>query len=168
VDPLRWTRILLIGFVVGLVVSGVTAFPLPQEVTLLAQWMGARSGHAGGLVGWIAQVRDGLLATQSQYPFLFYGTDWLAFGHLVIALAFYGPIKDPVRNIWVIQWGILACIGVIPLALICGSIRGIPFEWRLIDCSFGLVGLFPLVACLKMARGLEKGPNPSSISEGPQ
>ena len=36
--------------------------------------------------------------------------------------------------------GIAACLAVIPLALICGPIRGIPFYWRLIDCSFGVIG----------------------------
>ena len=27
-----------------------------------------------------------------------YGTDWLAFAHITIAVAFLGPLKDPVRN----------------------------------------------------------------------
>jgi hypothetical protein len=58
---------------------------------------------------------------------LAYGTDWLAFAHLVIAIAFLGPLKDPVRNIWVVEFGMIACLLVIPLALICGPIRGIPF-----------------------------------------
>jgi len=145
---LRSVRILLVGFVIGLVISGATAFPLPQEVAWLAQATSAQTG-AGGLSGWIAQVRDGLNATESAYPFLFYGTDWLAFAHLVIAILFIGPIRDPVKNVWVIQWGAIACILVIPLALICGAARGIPFEWRLIDCSFGVVGIIPLIVCLR-------------------
>ena len=64
------------------------------------------------------------------------GTDWLAFGHLVIALFFVGPWRHPVANAWVLKAGLVACAGVIPLALICGPLRGIPFYWRLIDCSF--------------------------------
>jgi hypothetical protein len=157
VDPRRRIRILLIGFVIGLVLSGVTAFPLPQEVNMLANWMGAKPGVTStGMLAWIVQVQDGLQATDAKYPFLFYGTDWLAFGHLVIAAAFYGPIKDPVKNVWVIQWGMIACVGVIPLALICGSIRGIPFEWRLIDCSFGIVGIVPLWVCLRDVRRIEQ------------
>jgi len=28
--------------------------------------------------------------------------------------------------------------------MICGPIRGIPFYWRLIDCSFGVFGFIPL------------------------
>jgi hypothetical protein len=46
--------------------------------------------------------------------------------------------------------GLVACAGVIPLALICGPIRGIPFYWRLIDCSFGIFGAIPLLICLKL------------------
>ena len=42
----------------------------------------------------------------------------------------------------------LACAGVIILALVCGPIRGIPVFWTLIDCSFGIVGAIPLVYCL--------------------
>jgi len=51
------------------------------------------------------------------------------------------------RYIWVINFGLIACAGVIPLALICGPVRGIPFYWQLIDCSFGVVGFIPLWIC---------------------
>jgi hypothetical protein len=44
---------------------------------------------------------------------------------------------------------------VIPLALICGSIRGIPFYWRLIDGSFGVIGLIPLIYCLRQLKLVE-------------
>ena len=40
--------------------------------------------------------------------------------------------------------GMIACMLVVPLALICGPLRGIPFFWRLIDCSFGILGFIPL------------------------
>ena len=73
-----------------------------------------------------------------------YGTDWLAFAHLVIAVAFIGPLLDPVRNRWVITFGMIACVMVLPLALICGPIRGIPLYWQLIECSLGVFGIIPL------------------------
>lgn len=75
---------------------------------------------------------------------LAYGTDWLAFAHLLLAALFWGPYRDPVKNIWVIEFGMGASLAVIPLALICGTVRGIPFFWQLIDCSFGLI-CFPLL-----------------------
>lgn len=82
----------------------------------------------------------------------FYGTDWLAFGHVVIALAFIGPLRDPWRNRWVAEWGILACVLVIPWALVFGPLRGIPFFWRLIDASFGFGGLALLLPAYRLIR----------------
>ena len=126
---------------------------------MLSNWFGvpegARPGNYSGLTMWIVQVRDALNFTEDRFPFLFYGYDWLAFAHLVIALIFIGPLKNPVRNIWVIQWGMLACGLIIPLAMICGSVRGIPFGWRLIDCSFGVVGIVPLYLCHRWIGKLE-------------
>jgi len=148
----------LVGFIVGLVLSGLTAFPLPEELRLLTHWLGVPAGAnpAGyaGLTAWVVTVRDALNATEDKFPFLFYGYDWLAFAHLVIALLFIGPLKDPVRNIWVIEWGLIACALVPVLALICGPLRGIPFGWRLIDCSFGVVGIVPLYLCYRWTKEL--------------
>ena len=108
------------------------------------------------LTEWIDRVRDALIATNDAYPFLAYGTDWLAFAHLVIAVAFIGPLRDPVRNIWIVQFGMIACIGVIPLALIAGAIRGIPVGWQLIDMSFGVIGIIPLIIVYRLIRRLER------------
>jgi hypothetical protein len=112
----------------------------------------AESTH---LLSWIERVSDGLSITNARYPFLAYGTDWLAFAHLVIAVAFIGPVVEPVRNKWLITFGLIACVGVIPLALIAGAIRGIPLPWRLIDCSFGIFGCVPLLICRSSIRALE-------------
>jgi len=54
----------------------------------------------------------------------------------------------------VLIFGLIACAGVIPLALIAGQIRGIPIYWRLIDCSFGVFGAIPLLLCLRWVRQL--------------
>lgn len=143
---IRW---LLTGFVVGLIISGLTAFPLEWELKTAAKILGATPAttidNTTGLLHWIIRVRDGLVDTYARYPFIAYGTDWLAFAHIVIGVAFIGPLRNPVKNIWVIEWAIVACVLVIPLALICGPIRGIPFYWRMIDCSFGVVGIVPLL-----------------------
>src|SRR5262249_12268406 len=79
-----------------------------------------------------------------QYPFLAYGTDWLAFGHVAIAVAFIGPLRDPIKNLWVVEFGMLACLLVIPWTLIFGPLRGIPSFWMLIDMSFGMIGIIPV------------------------
>ena len=144
-------------FIVGLVFSGITAFPLETELRAFANWIDADARAAtSGFARWIVQVRDGLIHTNAKYPFLAYGTDWLAFAHLVIAVAFIGPLRDPVRNVWVVQFGMIACAMVIPLALIAGEARGIPFGWRLIDCSFGVFGIVPLWICYREIRKLER------------
>jgi hypothetical protein len=156
----RRIRLWLGLFIVGLILSGLTAFPLQTEVDWLtgAVQRSPLAGFAGSthLLPWLERVNTALSATDAQYPFLAYGTDWLAFAHLVIAVAFIGPWRDPVRNRWVLEFGLIACAGVIPLALIAGQVRGIPFGWRLIDCSFGVVGAIPLLACLRLVRTVEQ------------
>ena len=144
---LRRARGLLVLFVVGLVLSGLTALPIKAEADLLQRVVGEGSPTESWwpqLAQWISLVQRGVAESHQKYPFLFYGTDWLAFAHIVIAIAFIGPLRDPIRNIWVVEFGMIACILVIPVALICGPIRGIPFFWRLIDCSFGVIGILPL------------------------
>lgn len=144
----RRIRALLGFFIACLVVSGLTAFPLESEMRLLGSILGidpiVDPQTYGGLRYWVAYVGQGLRESYARYPFLGYGTDWLAFSHLVIAVAFLGPLRDPVRNVWVITFGMVACVGVIPMALIAGAIREIPWGWRLIDCSFGVFGIIPL------------------------
>jgi hypothetical protein len=148
-------RLLLTLFIAGLILSGVTAFPLESELGLLTRWFHADlAAPDGSLRWWIARVNQALAETGRTHSFLAYGTDWLAFGHIVIALFFIGPWLDPVRNGWVLKVGLVACAGVVPLAMICGSIRGVPLYWRLIDCSFGIFGAIPLLICLKLAARL--------------
>jgi len=156
-DSLHKIRFWLTIFIVGLVLSGVTAFPLQFELGLTVRIAAAvhLGVHTPSLNGWLVRVSQAVGDTNSHYPFLAYGTDWLAFGHLVIAVAFVGPWLDPVRNKWFITFGLIACAGVIPLALIAGPIRGIPFYWRLIDCSFGVIGCIPLLLVRRHIRCLE-------------
>ena len=159
-DHLRRIRCWLAIFIVGLILSGMTAFPLQTELGWLISLFHSSAlqaiAQSTGLLQWIERVNDALRDTNALYPFLAYGTDWLAFAHLVIAVAFIGPYIDPVRNKWVITFGLIACAGVIPLALIAGQIRGIPLQWRLIDCSFGVFGALPLLICRRSILALER------------
>ena len=152
---LLWIRFWLLTVIAGLVVSGATAIPLVREVGFLYRAVHSRAIFGPEIREWIQAVYAGLLDTNARYHFLFYGTDWLAFGHFVIAIGFIGPMRDPVRNIWVIQFGVIGCLLVIPYALIFGAIRGIPFWWRLIDCSFGVFGLIPLLLALRGTKRLQ-------------
>ncbi|MER5308954.1 hypothetical protein ABT034_14305 [Streptomyces sp. NPDC002773] len=156
---LKRIRVWLIVFVVCLVLSGVTAFPLVTELRYLDAsldgWAAPVAELLPGLAEWIDRVRGGLEAADEQAPYLLYGTDWLAFAHLVIAVAFYGAYRDPVRNIWVVEFGMIACVGIVPLALICGPIRGIPFWWSVIDMAFGVIGILPLLHVRRLIKRLE-------------
>ncbi|MEU9981276.1 hypothetical protein [Streptomyces sp. NPDC050856] len=156
---LRRIRAWLAFFIVCLVLSGATAFPLVTEMRFaegaLTTWAAPVAETFPGLLEWVGRVRAGLDAADARHPFLLYGTDWLAFAHLVIAVAFYGPYRDPVRNIWVVEFGMIACAGIVPLALICGPIRGIPFWWSLIDMSFGVFGVIPLLVVHRLIKRLE-------------
>jgi hypothetical protein len=149
-------RALLWVFIFGLVISGVTAIPLETELRFLTR----SAGGASGAARWFLKIRDALVETNAKFPFLAYGTDWLAFGHFVIAIAFIGPLRDPVKNIWVVEFGMIACVLVVPFALVMGDIRGIPFGWRLIDCSFGVFGIIPLWLCRRQIRALARPANP--------
>ncbi len=74
----------------------------------------------------------------------------------MIALAFVSVWRDAVRNIWIVEWAMLACVLVWPLAFICGPLRGIPLGWRIVDCLFGVFGLIPLWIGRRDILGLEK------------
>lgn len=149
----KQVRTLLAVFIVLLILSGITAFPIETELVLLIEY---KSLLPEGMQAWLMKIYDAVSNTNRTYPYLSYGTDWLAFAHLVIAVAFIGPLKDPVKNIWVIEFGMIACVMIFPLAFICGPIRGIPFFWQLIDCSFGVFALIPLYICYRKIRLLEK------------
>lgn len=152
-------RISLGFFIFGLVISGLTAFPLETELKFLCEIIGISNaqnyGNLHGIYHWIAYVSHGLTDTYSKYPFIGYGTDWLAFGHLVIAMFFVKPLLHPSGNLWVLKCGLIACAAIIPLALLAGEVRQIPMYWRLIDCSFGIFGAIPLLYCLWQAKKLE-------------
>lgn len=143
-------------FIGGLVFSGVTAIPLVWEADTLVRMAGAMGADSSSPPFlWMEKVRDALHHVNANHPFLFYGTDWLAFGHFVIAIAFVGALRDPVRNRWLFRFGMIACVLVIPYAWVFGAFRGIPVWWRLMDCSFGVFGFIPLWLCARWCRELE-------------
>ncbi len=158
-NHLRRIRFWLAIFIIGLVLSGITAFPLQSELGWLVSILRTNAlrpmAESMHLLPWIERVNQAVRVTNAQFPFLAYGTDWLAFAHLVIAIAFIGPYIDPVRNKWIITFGLIGCAGVVPLALIAGHFREIPLPWRLVDCCFGIFGSVPLLLCRRSISALE-------------
>jgi len=143
----NWLRV----FIAALFISGLTAIPVERELSYIVDHF----PFEGSIKGFLDEVLIGIRHTSNDYPILFYGYDWLAFAHFALAILFIGPLRDPVKNKWVIEFGVIACILIIPFAMIAGHFRGMPFWWRLIDCSFGIIGLLPLAICLKNIKRLE-------------
>lgn len=159
---LKRIRLMVAVIIFGLVISGLTAIPLESELRLIHRALGINGTNvettSSGLEQWIMTISKGLQETNARYPFIAYGTDWLAFGHLMIALVFVGAWRDPVRNKWLFDFGLLTCVLVIPWAFVLGELRGIPIYWRLIDCSFGVFGAIPFWLARKWTRQLELKP----------
>lgn len=145
----RWTVL----FMALLALSGITAFPVQSELHLLLRFDHLFPDY---MRWWLMTISDAVDGVSANHPYLLYGYDWLAFAHLVIALFFWGVYKNPVENRWVVRIGMIACIGVFLLAFICGNIRGIPFFWTLIDCSFGFFGLLLLLFIDKLIGRLKE------------
>ncbi len=151
---------MIIFFIISLALSGITAFPLVWELDMLVRWFGTGTTTSHifpALSDWLELVNRGLVETSIKYTFLAYDTDWLAFAHIVLAILFIGPLRDPVKNKWVIEFGMIACVLVIPLVLICGPLRGIPVFRQIIDTSFGIIGILPLLLVRQWIVRLEKG-----------
>ena len=138
--------------IIGLALSGITAFPLETEIAWLLHYS---TSYPDILRDWLTTIYLAIKTTNANFPYLSYGTDWLAFAHLMLAVLFIGPLKDPLKNRWVIEFGMIACLAIVPLALIAGPIRHIPLFWRLIDCSFGVLAIIPLGVCYSGCRRLE-------------
>lgn len=132
--------------IAGLFIGGVTAFPLETEIGWLINNMHMLPN---AVQTWLSSIYLALHNTNNQYPYLAYGTDWLAFAHLVLAVLFIGPYRHPVKNSWVIQFGMIASIAIFPLAFIAGGVRDIPVFWQIIDCSFGIICMLPLYVAYK-------------------
>ena len=150
---LKQTKRTVIIFISLLILSGVTAFPLQTELNFITQWL-TENSSLGLLSLWIFEVNEAINYINFHYPFLAYGTDWLAFAHIIISLFFIGVYIDPVKNIWITKTGIIACLLIFPVAIIAGYARDIPLFWQFIDCSFGAIGLIPLIQIHKNTQKL--------------
>jgi hypothetical protein len=156
---LRRVRVMLGIVAAGLFVSGMTCYFLPWELRTVidAVW-----GRGEGARTWMPQMHafilkmeQAVLLVRRDYPELFLGTDYLGFAHVLLAILFFGAMRDPARNIWVIQFGLIASVLVIPAAFFFGSLRGAPFLHYLVDSSFGTGAVIFLYAAYRGARSLE-------------
>src|SRR6188472_4600319 len=148
---IQFIRRLLLVFMIAIFLSGLTAIPIQFELSFLLKIFSTPTQFHH----WLEKVLSAYQNVNNDTPFLLYGYDWLAFAHFILAFLFIGPYKNPVKNIWVIEFGLIACVLVIPFAFVAGHFRGIPIGWRLIDCSFGVFGFVLLQTILNRIRQIE-------------
>ncbi len=160
-QQLTQTRHWTLFFIISLIISGLTAFAVETGLNWLLQLFSSTDNM---FYSWLLKCHNAISKTNKEYPFIAYGFDWLAFAHIIIALFFIGVYKDPVRNTWVTTVGIHACVLVLPMAFGSGYIRQIPWEWTLVDCSFGIIGLIPLYIIRKKTILLQDAANHSAVS----
>ncbi|MHC4167441.1 MAG: hypothetical protein ACYSWQ_10825 [Planctomycetota bacterium] len=146
----------MLGVVVfGLLVSGITVWPAVSELKWAVGIAWPDAAPTGVLHSFVLQAIEGLESVEANYPFMLYAHDWLAFAHLVLAILFAGAIRDPVRNVWVVQCGLIMCVLVPVLAGICIPIRGLPLCWFWIDSAFAPAAGVPLWIALTDIRRAE-------------
>ncbi len=149
----RKIRTAVVFIIIGLLLNGISAIPLQAELKILLSNPDALPPF---LRNWWTYVNSGINDTAKNYPFMRYGFDWLAFAHLMIAIAFIGPLKDPVKNQWVVQWGIITAAFSLVMALCWERLRDIPFWWSLVDAFIAVVALIILLLCNGWIKQLKK------------
>lgn len=154
-NDLKLARLMLGVVVFGLLVSAVTIWPAVPELKLAVRLAWGNSEPTGALHKFVLQAVDGLETANARYSFMLYAHDWLAFAHIVLAILFAGAMRDPVRNIWIVQCGLIMCALVPVLAGICIPLRGIPLCWFWIDAAFAPAAAIPLWIALRAIRRLE-------------
>jgi hypothetical protein len=161
-QTLSRVRALLVFYAVALIVSGLTAVPVEWEVrtAIAVGWGDAAPGTSWwpAMHVFLSQVAAAAQDVGARYPYFFYGFDWLAFGICVLGLLFLGAVRDPVRNVLVVKFGLLCCGLVLVFATIVPHLRGLPWFWTFVDGSFGVLGAVPLLLLLRDIRRLDTAP----------
>lgn len=149
----RKIRIALVITIIGLLLNAVSAIPLHTELNIL---LSNPDLLPQSLREWLTYLNNGIADTDKNYPFMRYGFDWLAFAHVLIAIAFIGPLKDPIKNEWVVSWGIIASALSIVMALFWERLRDIPVWWSFIDIFIAIIALIILWLCNNWIKQLKK------------
>jgi len=127
---------MLIIVAIGLLISGITVWPAIPELKF----------------GLIVLEKIGLAHSELAH---LYGYDWLAFAHIVLAILFWGAARDPLRNKWIVECGLIMCALIPLLALICIPYREIPWWWFFMDFAFAPAAALPLWTALTDIRTIE-------------
>jgi hypothetical protein len=143
----------------GLFVSGVTVWPAIPELKFAIHLFWGDAAPTSEVHRFTLQILNSLEVIEREHSPILYGYDWLAFAHICLAILFAGAMRDPVRNIWIIQCGLIMCALIPILAAICIPIRGIPFFWFFIDFAFVPATALPLWIALRDVREIVRHQN---------
>jgi hypothetical protein len=155
-NPLKRAKLMLGLVAFGLFLSGVTVWPALWELKTAVHLVWGDKEATGVVHGFAVRVIAALVSMKANYPFMFYAHDWLAFAHIVLAILFAGAIRDPVRNVWIVQCGLIMCAMIPVLAGICIPMRGLPLCWFWIDFAFAPAAGLPLWIALRDIRQNER------------
>lgn len=153
VSPLTRPRVMLAIVALGLFASGVTVWPWDWELRMALSLLDA-IGWPAPLAELLHEIHTDMCRLREEESFVLYIADWLAYAHLVLTALFIMAMKDPVRNIMVVRFGLLCCATVPVLAVTCIPQRGIPLFWIAVDSSFALAAV-PLLIALRDLQRIE-------------
>ncbi len=143
-NPLRRAKWMLAIVAFGLLAAGVTVWPAVWELKTAVRLVWGDAAPTGAVHRFLLEVILAIESVKAEHPFLLYAGDWLAFAHIVLAILFAGAVRDPVRNVWIVQCGLIMCLGVPILAGVCIPLRGLPWQWFLVDSAFAPAAALPL------------------------
>ena len=156
-NTLKKIRIYLVLFFLGILFSLHTVLFVEVETEFFARHQGSGTSMEQKLPvvsDWIENLYVSVKETYTNYPVMAYCMDWLSYACVVFAIFLIGAIKDPVKNIWIIQVFMLACVLAAALPFIAGPFRGVPIFWRCLDGSFGLIGFLVLLMPYRLTKKL--------------
>ena len=140
-------RIMLVIFIIGLGISCQAVIFVRPQLAWFKKYSGPETfvgRNFPSVSEWVSSLHEGFTITYETYPFIEYCMLWLAFAHIVLIIMCVGVVKNPVRNIWIVQGCMISCIMLVPTVLLLGPVFRIPLFHCIIDGLFGLAGIIPL------------------------
>ncbi len=155
---LKTIRFWLVLFFLGVLFGLHTVVFVEVETAFFVKYLGNGTAFAEKLPfvsSWIDNLYISVSNTYQTYPVMAYCMDWLSYACVVFAIFMIGAIRHPVRNVWIVQVYMIACLLAAVLPFIAGPFRGIPIFWRFIDGSFGVIGFLFLLRPYLLIKKLE-------------
>lgn len=156
-NTLKIIRTYLVIFLLGILFSLHTVLFVEVETAFFNKHFGpgtAMEQKLPAVSSWIETLYTNVHQTYKNYPVMAYCMDSLSYACVIFAIFMIGAIKDPVKNLWIIQTFLIACVLVTALPFIAGPFRGVPIFWRCLDSSFAVIGFFVLLIPYKLTKKL--------------